>query len=375
MNAPASPDRAGLVQRLVLDLGAAFQLRTVYTPAHPQVVGAVERVVADLAALWQAGAPQVSFFLLEGQLLADRIPVPEEAPWGRGLLRAFRRHGIGGMTLLPGLDAAELGRFFDACLSPEGARPSVHVLLGAGGFAAGDGAEEPGPGAAAAAGGDRRPGPAAIPPDLLPGASDELRELASGGSTRIDRLRGLVAMLARGADGVSPESLRDAAARIDDRELLHGLAVALTTLRMGRAMGLEGEPLQDLALAGLLHDVGHLDAPTGIPEGAQRRGLHVLRGAARLAAIGGVPDVAVRVALEHHLRYDGRAGPLAAPTRRQPCAAARVVAVADTWETLRASGRARTAEALTVLEQRAGSWLDPALVSLLSELVLTPGPA
>jgi len=61
--------------------------------------------------------------------------------------------------------------------------------------------------------------------------------------------------------------------------------------------------------------------------------------------------------------------------RRKPIAAARVVAVADTWETLRSQGESRPADALATLSSRAGTFLDPALVELFGELVLSPGPS
>jgi len=55
---------------------------------------------------------------------------------------------------------------------------------------------------------------------------------------------------------------------------------------------------------------------------------------------------------------------------RLPIAAARVVAVADTWETIRSQGETRPAEALAILRGRAGTFLDPALVELFAEIIL-----
>ena len=55
---------------------------------------------------------------------------------------------------------------------------------------------------------------------------------------------------------------------------------------------------------------------------------------------------------------------------RQPVAAARIVAVADTWETLRSQRKAPPEEALAILRARAGTFLDPALVDLFTELIL-----
>ena len=145
MNAPANPGRAELTERLVADLGAAFQQRAAYAPGHPQVKGALTRLMTAFAA-WCAysGTAEVSLILLEGQLLVDRQAIPEDAPWARGLLRAFQRHEIRGLTMLLGLDEAELGRFLDSCQGAEEPTPSRHLLLGQAGITAGEPLEDAG---------------------------------------------------------------------------------------------------------------------------------------------------------------------------------------------------------------------------------------
>jgi HD-GYP domain-containing protein (c-di-GMP phosphodiesterase class II) len=370
LSAPASPGRAQLTERLIVDFGAAFQQRAVYAPGHPQVNRALDRLLTAFAA-WcaHAATAEVSLIILEGQLLVDREAIPEDAPWARGLLQALRRHGIRGLTMVVGLDTAELGLFFDACQSAQGPTASRHILLGQAGFAAGDPSENAG-----AAGPASSSAPSSLSPEQVESARAELFAVATGAVTRIDRLRSFVARLARSADAGALDSPRLIAADLDDREFLHGLGVSLATLRLARALRIEGNALEDLVLSGLVHDVGYLEAARPEEDPAERRRLHPIRGAARLAALEGIPDIAVLVAYEHHLRFDGAPNypPMAIP--RQPIAAARVVAVADTWETLRSQGETRPAEALAILRDRAGTFLDPALVELFAALMLPPAP-
>jgi len=365
MNAPASLER---IQRLVAELGAAFQLRLAYAPDHPQVQRALAKVLAAFADWWTAaGTAEVSLILVEGNLLVDRQAIPEDAQWARGLLRGFGRHGIRGLTLIGGLDEAELGAFLDGCHAASGPASSRHVLVGRAGFTAtgapenaGDEGQGPGP--------ESSPAPAALAPEQVEGACAELRAVGSGQATRIERLRAIVAELARSAEASALEGLRVGVAHVDDREFLHGLAVALSTLRLARALGIGGKALEDLVLSGFLHDVGHV-AAGAVADLGLSRSLHPVRGAVLLAALEGMPDEAVLVAFDHHLRFDGTPSYPSLETPRRPVAAARVVAVADAWETLRAQGATRPAEALEILRGRAGTFLDPALVELFGELV------
>lgn len=373
MNGPADPGNEGRTQRLVTDLGAAFQLRLAYAPDHPQVRRALDRVLAALADWWTSeGTAEVSLILLEGHLLVDRQAIPEGAPWARGLLRAFGRHDIRGLTLVGGLDEVELGAFLDGCQGPGGAVSSRHVLVGRAGFAATDAPESAGDDGQGP-GSEASPDTAAFSPEQVEGACAELRAVGAGDATRIERLRAIVAELARGAEANASEALRVGLAHVDDREFLHGLAVALSTLRLGRALGIGGKALEDLVLSGFLHDVGHLEALAPGEDPDRRRSRHPVRGAVRLAALEGMPDTVVLVALDHHRRFDGAPSYPTMAVPRRPIAAARVVAVADAWETLRGQGATRPAEALGILRGRAGTFLDPALVELFGDIVASSG--
>ncbi len=356
--------RQELAARLVIDLGAAFQQRLVYPPSHPQVRRALERTVEALAA-WCAArlTVDVSILRLEDQLLVDREPLPEEVTWQRSLVHSFERYRLSGITLTAGLTPEELAAFFESCDAATGPLPSRHLQFGrATLFETGGG--EGGSGK----GGTDRPDGAAPPSEAAvaerSAAEEELRVAATGAAGRIEHLRGMVARLGRVAAGARLDAAGMGSFEGTDRSFLHGLAVALATLRLGRALGLEGEPLEELGLAALLHDLGYL-AEVGLGEPpAERRRLHPLRGAARLGGIEGVPMIALVAAHEHHLRYDSAESYPRLPAPRRPHAAARIVAVADSWVTLREHVDLSPEETAAILRERAGTFLDPELVEL-----------
>lgn len=363
----SDPKQGHAIERLVVGLGAALQQRAVYPPGHPQLVRAIAAAAeAHEAMLAASGERETAIMVVEERLLVDRRPVPEEATWSLALLGWLIRLGISGLTVSAGFDQAELSAFLDGCQRPEGPSPSAHLVIGRVGFT---GDEAVGEEAAVRA-------RALVEPEVLERARAGLLAVAAGRARDLDPLRALVSALARAAGAVQAPRLPVASA--EDRAFLHGLTTAAGTLRLARALGLDGEPAEELSLAGLLHDVGRLpagDDAGGGGGGSERLPLehHPSLGAARIAAVAGAPDLAVVVAYEHHLRVDARPNYPRLATARPPGAPARVVAVADTWDTLRSRGGVRPDEALTLLRERAGTFLDPAVVEVWAALVASPG--
>lgn len=355
MSDPRTRERDHLAERLVVELGAAFHQRAIYPSAHPQVRRSVERTVAALEA-WCEGLArdEASLIRLEDQLLVDRDPVPEEATWRRGLVQALERLGLSGITLGRGLTTDELALFLDACCAHGEPRASQHVQFGRAAYfeAAGGGA-----GASGEVDGGARVGA-----ESLEAARVELDRLARGAAMRVERLRGLVARLARAASSTRVDLATEEG--IADRAFRHGLAVAIGSLRLASRLGLEGEPLEEAGLAGLLHDIGYL--ASGQEQGPElefrRRLLHPVRGAARLAGIEGVADAVVVATYEHHLRFDGAESYPRLARPRRPTALARLVAVADTWVAIRTATSLSPSEVAEVVRARAGTFLDPELV-------------
>lgn len=101
--------------------------------------------------------------------------------------------------------------------------------------------------------------------------------------------------------------------RKDDYLSLHGLRCAILALIFGRQLGIAREQLDDLGMAGLLHDLGMVKVPDEILAKPDRLSpielaivrRHVNWGAEMLDGSLGIPAAAIEAARNHHERYDG----------------------------------------------------------------------
>jgi response regulator RpfG family c-di-GMP phosphodiesterase len=138
-------------------------------------------------------------------------------------------------------------------------------------------------------------------------------------------------------------------------------------------------------MAALLHDIGKLSLP---PEIVHKQGKldereeaivrqHPELGAVHLSGVSGSTTLSVLVAYEHHLRWDGRPSYPELRTPRRPNLGSQLTAIADTYDVAmclsplpRESARER---ALAVVEERAGTFLNPALCASFSRVMRWEG--
>ena len=433
---PGSAEGSLAVQRLVLAIVHAVNSSALYPASHPRVGEAIAQLVAGLESLLIARHQHsINLLMVDDDLVVDQQPFRYAGLHLRGFLHAMKHLGVEGLTLSRGLDAEECAGFLAAIAERGTAVSTRHVTVGrvklaftgegSGGDsrAAGDGGEGEGgwaggegvgTGGAAGTGGRDGGGGAGVAgfaggatgagtgaahglagdgrDALLDAQLEAAREAFIG--LRADRKGGLPQLEALVWD--SPTRWRAAARPAyplaplrepDDLVYVHSVNVALLVLAHAKALGLRGEVLKEIGLAALLHDVGKLSLP---PELVVKEGplddeewllmrRHPELGAARLCALDATTTVAALVAYEHHLRYDGEPSYPLLETRRQPILASQLTAVADTFDsvlTVRPGSRAATRPAaLQLLRSRAGTWLDPLLVSSFCLVHEAPAPA
>lgn len=162
----------------------------------------------------------------------------------------------------------------------------------------------------------------------------------------------------------------------------HTQRATATTVRVARAMGMKEEQLVHVRRGALLHDIGKMAVPDTVlmkdgpltPDEQQ-----VMRQHPRYAFELLSPIAYLRPAIDipycHHEWWDGSGYPRGLKGEQIPLAA-RIFAIADTWDALISERRYHAAwsaeDATAHIRSRAGTQFDPALVERFLESITVP---
>ncbi|MEU6280526.1 HD-GYP domain-containing protein [Streptomyces sp. NPDC047028] len=156
----------------------------------------------------------------------------------------------------------------------------------------------------------------------------------------------------------------------------HSERVGHASVLIARELGMDGERVEVLRFAGILHDVGKLGVPTRLlrkngpltPEERRIIELHPEYGHEMVRGISFLGEARAAI-LHHHERLDGSGYPYGLVGTQIP-ECARIVAVADAFDAMtstRSYSRARpVGTALAELERCAGTQFDPRVVTALT---------
>jgi putative nucleotidyltransferase with HDIG domain len=151
----------------------------------------------------------------------------------------------------------------------------------------------------------------------------------------------------------------------------HSERVAQLANRVGRALGLDGDDLQRLHFAALLHDIGMLRLDRTQQMNPRTCDKHTLLGSRMLGRIRLWRDVAP-IVLHHHEWFDGSGYPEGAAGEAIPFEA-RIIALCDAWDTMTSDTSYKAAlsreEATAEIEACAGTQFDPELVRTFRALL------
>lgn len=240
------------------------------------------------------------------------------------------------------------------------------------------------------------PSPARDAPRRRAGYSGECRRA----QRTIDRTRGAVVdmfdgarlgravgvrRMVRLASAIGASIERDAKALInlvrlkekDEYTYLHSVAVCALMINFARHLELDAQQVEDLGVAGLLHDVGKVavsDAILNKPGALSKAELRLVRshpvaGHRLLASSAGAPDLALELCLRHHEKIDGTGYP-GGLKGEELSLAARMGAICDVYDAVTSNRPYKRAwtpcEALTAMKQWEGHF-DPVLLDRFAD--------
>ncbi len=170
---------------------------------------------------------------------------------------------------------------------------------------------------------------------------------------------------------------------MDEYTYTHSTNICMLNLAQAKVLGIEGQLLNDIGIAAMLHDVGKMFISPDIltkseqldEEEWQIMQQHPRLGAEYLLNTPGIPRLAVVTAFEHHMRYDNTGYPQTIrPWKQHICS--HITAISDTYDAMRTHRAYEKSleidQIISIMLDLAGNKLHPQLtysfLQVLSEL-------
>ncbi len=304
---------------------------------HSSVEDLSRKAVSILDDLFTS-SESMEIMLVEGDLVVNKTPLREIGLQGNNFVKRLKRKGISRVDLLKGITVSELKQFVeDVVETNQGPRTYPHIRTGVidvriGGF-------------------------------KMDGDFDlSLEALSAFASGQVERVKDVY-------QGISPFKRLNVAGleeivvnfiitfkreanilklispvkSYSEYTYTHATNVAVLSMFQAETLGIRDDLLRDIGIAALLHDVGKLFVSREVLEkkGALTERewdeirLHPVYGARYLSKTEGIPRLASIVALEHHLRFDGKGYPKLSLNGKRQHLCSQTVAIADFFDALR----------------------------------------
>lgn len=352
-------------------LASAVNARSLYPANHPRVVQSIDALLATLQkALEDTGDDSRTYILIGNDLVAGDELIRRTNLSVREFIDIMKSRGIERLTLAQGLEREEAHQFVGALAGAGEVRSTKNITVGRVQLVMEEQPKD-----------DKH---RQLSVDQLEVVREAWARFRVEKKLPVDQLEELVWSFIDSVARTTRSMLPLAQLRNhDEYTFIHSVNVSLLVLAQAKSFGIWGPMLHNFGMAGLLHDVGKMAIPLDVlnkPGALDGREWEMMKGHARegawyLSAIEGMPALAVVVAYEHHLRYDGGTNYPVLREPRLPNLASRMTAIADTYDAMmtvrpyqQPLGRAA---ALELLRKRADSFFDPLLVANFIRLIET----
>lgn len=371
--------------RFVLCLTSATSSIVIYPSNHPFIKSAISETFAELTAILE-GRREVKFVLLRNLLVSCGVPLEFKGPNWRAFLDMLRKRKIDHITFHAGISINHLEQFIIDFASDrkDVLNPTAFIKFGT----AGPGDEEFEEGYSdydiSSDDFDHVLDLGMLEPNRM--VRDLYQKIIVNGTVQADVISEIVTVfLQQIREGGSPLTMLASLKSVDEYTFTHAVNVGILTMSLSESLGFSGTPLKDIGTAALLHDVGKIHIP---PKILQKKGAldtdereimesHSIKGATQLMKIKGLPHLALIVALEHHLKYDGGGYPHI-KGKWKTNIISQIVSIADVFDALRTTRSYREAmssdEVERILRLGSGVSFNPLLLEHFLEGIKNGDP-
>jgi HD-GYP domain-containing protein (c-di-GMP phosphodiesterase class II) len=375
----ATPEKLELARDLVRTLAVADTNAALYPTTHPLVAQSLTDLVGAVNSLADIGFDGVTLNIYKKTLFVENQVFSEESVTYARLVEELLSHGISAVTFKPSMSVQEAAAFVELLGEQRvtdihagrdylDARHVVGIVVAETTTLEDTGAEE------------RSREVRARARENYDSGIKAMREVES--QAKLGKMLE-VGPLQRVVESMLDNLLQDPAAVLgltaikghDNYTLNHSINVCILAISLGSALGLDGEELRSLGLAGLLYDIGKVRVPEEVllksgplttDEWRQVK-LHSEEGADLLKRLQLGDKMPMIVAFEHHQRHDLMGYPDSAGAEQHLFS--KIVAVCDAYDAMTTNRpfrrEIRPDKALAVLMQGRGKAYDPAVTKAL----------
>ncbi|MDY0235288.1 MAG: HD domain-containing protein [Gudongella sp.] len=354
-------------QILLALLGAINSIK-LYSDKHPQAILYVERVVTILSEIFQT-EEELNIGVFNEIILVNQKPVIGIGKVSQSLTKALNQVDIDQIVFLKGLEEVEFAVFLKETFASGDLKSSdyPHILLGKIFI-------------------DKR----GINKDKVESVLDldssqnfllMLKNLDVNKPMNFNTVKSLSAdMMEFFGYSVSPLKYLSDIKSEDEYTYVHTINVALLSMSFAEHIGISGPLLLDIIYAALMHDVGKILVPKEIlnktgpltPKEFEIIKSHTLKGVMYLCNQQEMPRIAILVALEHHIKYNGGGYPTI-DYGWKPHFVSQLISIADIYDALRSNRPYRPPldheQILGILRYDAGIGLNPVLVDIFIDMI------
>lgn len=355
----------------VLELIACFMTAlskyTLYSKEHPAISSLSEKAVSLLEELYRED--RFSLAVLGENLVVNDAPFMMKSIHLNGFMSRLLRKGIDKIIITKGVTAEELQGFISEMafgdkisgVYPHIATGVVEVRLKSDGYS---------------------------PSTMMEETRARVKEIYQGVSRfkTLDMLgleNSVLSFISTLRQGTNVLRLISPVKSHSEYTFAHATNVAVLSLFQAESLGMKGEILHDICLAGLLHDIGKIFVSTDLLDKQERLDeaewdqmkKHPFYGALYLSKLPEVPKIAVIAAYEHHMRFDGKGYPDTKRRDKKQHIISQLIAVSDFFDALRTERAYRKALDVAVvtgiIKEAAGKELNPVLVENFFRVLAT----